>query len=154
MELKSVIESKLAENERELASLREQAKERDLRMQTLMIENGALRNVLTTTVAASVTTTTTQSTSTTTPVTTTLPMPVRRDPPTVTEAVLQFISEHGDARGVFVPDILRGLNETGFTSKAVDKYALVYTVCKKLIRQKRIAETRRDGKRAFVKKEI
>ena len=50
---------------------------------------------------------------------------------------------------MFVPEIIDKLREEGFTSKAADFCALVYTTCKKLIKRQRVWESKRSGKRSF-----
>ena len=97
--------------------------------------------------SAATTVTTTQPTTTTT----TLPRKLKYDGMGITEAVADVVGTYGAEPGMFVPQIIEKLREGGFASKASDLYALVYTTCKKLIKQKRVWESKRSGKRSFMR---
>jgi hypothetical protein len=70
----------------------------------------------------------------------------------LTEAVLDVVSIHGAAPGLFVPEIIEKLIAEGCKSDADNFYASVYSTAMLLLKNGKIAEGKRDGKRAFMKK--
>jgi len=70
-----------------------------------------------------------------------------------TLAILDVVQKHGNPPGLLVPDIIAKLAAEGFKSKAEQLYSVVYAISQRLVKQDKIREGRRDGKRAFMRKE-
>jgi len=69
-----------------------------------------------------------------------------------TSAVLDVIETWGTAPGLLVPEIMEKLISEGFKTKAEKLYPGVYSVGLRLVKQDKIREGIKDGKRSFMKK--
>jgi len=68
-------------------------------------------------------------------------------------AILDVINTSGDPPGLLVPEILEQLRDQGFKSQARELYSTVYAAAYRLVKLGQIGESKRDGKRSFIRKE-
>ena len=70
----------------------------------------------------------------------------------LTPAVLDVVASYGFPPGLSATEICDKLREEGFKTKAKDLFASVYPVALRLLKQGKITEGTKNGKRSFVRK--
>ena len=70
----------------------------------------------------------------------------------LTPAVLDVIETSGVPPGLLVPEIIKKLIAEGFKSRAENLYAGVYSVGLRLVKQDKIQEGKKNGRRSFMKR--
>jgi hypothetical protein len=71
---------------------------------------------------------------------------------TLSEAILDIVNKGDNRVGLLVPEIITILRSEGFKSKAKELYGSVYGVAMNLVKQGKIQESKKNGKRSFMTK--